>query len=150
MSSGNLLIASDHAGFILKTKIIKSISKNNQNLFIKDLGCDSADSCDYPDYASSLAKLIQDGRYKHGILLCGSANGMAIVANKYSRVRAALAWLPEIAQLAREHNDANIICLPARYLTLEQALIIVDNFLNTEFMGGRHANRVNKILNLSC
>lgn len=144
-----LIIASDHAGFVLKKQIIEELRSQNPNLSITDLGTNSADSCDYPDFASELARSIEDGKFPRGILLCGSANGVAIVANKFPKIRAAIAWLPELATLAREHNDANVLCLPARYLDLGQAMEIVHNFLNTQFAGGRHAGRVAKIINLS-
>lgn len=144
-----LIIASDHAGFVLKKQIIEELRSQNPNLPITDLGTNSENSCDYPDFASELARSIENGKFQRGILLCGSANGVAIVANKFPKIRAAIAWLPELATLAREHNDANVLCLPARYLDLGQAMEIVHNFLNTQFAGGRHATRVAKILNLS-
>lgn len=144
-----LVIASDHAGFVLKKQIIEELCSQNPNLSITDLGTNSEDSCDYPDFASELARSIENGKFQRGILLCGSANGVAIVANKYPKIRAAIAWLPELATLARVHNDANVLCLPARYLDLGMAMEIVHNFLNTQFAGGRHAGRVAKIINLS-
>lgn len=148
-NNSSIIIASDHAGYQLKAQLLQAFATLHPCLSFEDLGTNSEASCDYPDFASKLARLIQNGQYMRGILLCGSANGVAIVANKYSQVRAALAWIPEIAKLAREHNDANVICLPARYLNLQQALQIVHNFLHTDFIGGRHAIRVQKILELS-
>jgi ribose 5-phosphate isomerase B len=138
-----IAIGSDHAGFELKEKI-------REYLFIKgysvqDYGTRSPDSVDYPDIIHPLAFDMDNKKFEVGIIICGSGNGVAITANKYKNVRAALCWIPEIAELARKHNDANIISLPARYLTLEEAIVIIDKFLNTAFEGGRHLIRVEKI-----
>lgn len=138
-----VVIGSDHAGFEYKEAIKQYLQK--QDIAILDVGTHSTASCDYPDYAHAVAKAIEAGPYAYGILLCGSANGVAITANKHAAIRAALCWLPEIAALARQHNDANVICLPARFVTLDDALEMVRIFLTTDFEGGRHANRVNKI-----
>ena len=138
-----IAIAGDHAGFNLKAIIKEYLqSKGHQ---IKDFGTNSEQSCDYPDFAHPLAKAINDGEYKRGILICGSANGVNIVANKHQQVRSALCWNVEVAQLARQHNNANVVALPARFISKELAIQIVDAFISTEFEGGRHANRVNKI-----
>ncbi len=138
-----IAIAGDHAGFKLK-ELIKSylISKNYT---FKDFGTNSEESCDYPDFAHPLAKSVNDGHYKLGILICGSANGVNMVANKHQQVRSALCWNVEVAKLARQHNNANVVAIPARFLSTELALEIVDAFINTPFEGGRHENRVNKI-----
>jgi ribose 5-phosphate isomerase B len=134
-------IGSDHAGFALKEQL-KQFLKSSYEVI--DHGPHSAESVDYPDYAHPVAEAIEKHGGK-GILICGSANGVAMAANKHTSIRAAICWLPEIAALARQHNDANIVCIPARFINEMMAEQIVDVFLNTEFEGGRHANRVNKI-----
>lgn len=138
-----LAIGSDHAGFALKQVVLQHLRAAGHD--VRDFGTYSADSVDYPDFAHPVAAAVAAGEVARGLLLCGSANGVCITANKHAGVRAAIAWLPELAGLARQHNDANIICLPARYLTPEQGVGIVDAFLSTEFEGGRHQNRVGKI-----
>lgn len=135
-------IGSDHAGFQLKSLLIK----NNSNAYnFKDLGPFNSESVDYPEYAHAVAKDILDNKADFGVLICGSANGVAITANKHNGIRAAIAWLPELAALARQHNDANIICIPARFIDEANAQEILNTFLTTHFEGGRHQNRVNKI-----
>ena len=136
-------IASDHAGFELKEKVIKFLS--SKNIDTKDFGTYSSDSVDYPDFAHKVGSAINKGEYKRGIVICGSGNGVQMTVNKYPRVRCALCWNEEIASLARQHNDANILSLPARFIPEELALKIVDIFLNTDFEGGRHQRRVEKI-----
>lgn len=136
-------IASDHAGFELKEKVIKFLS--SKNIDTKDFGTYSSDSVDYPDFAHKLGSAINKGEYKRGIVICGSGNGVQMTVNKYPGVRCALCWNEEIASLARQHNDANILSLPARFIPEELALKIVDIFLNTDFEGGRHQRRVEKI-----
>lgn len=138
-----IAIGSDHAGFEYKEAIRQYLQYQGVELI--DVGTHSMASCDYPDYAHALARAIEEGKCAYGILLCGSANGVAITANKHAGIRAALCWMPEIASLARQHNDANVICLPARYVTLDEALEMIRVFFTTGFEGGRHANRVNKI-----
>lgn len=138
-----IAVGSDHAGFEYKQTIVDFLKKNN--LPYKDFGTDSPDSVDYPDFAHPVASAVNNGDASVGILVCGSANGVAITANKYQGVRAAITWLDEIAALARQHNNSNIICLPARYVSTDDALQMLSTFLGTEFEGGRHANRVNKI-----
>jgi ribose 5-phosphate isomerase B len=140
---GKIVIGADHAGFEYKEAIKQFLSKKNAEII--DVGTNSMESCDYPDYAHAAAKVIGDGVGEFGILICGSANGVAITANKHAHVRAALCWKNEIASLARQHNNANIICLPSRFVALDEALEMVQTFLTTDFEGGRHANRVNKI-----
>lgn len=137
-----IVIASDHAGFALKASIMQYFENEIQ---FTDLGCYSKDSVDYPDFAHPLAQAINNKTFALGILICGSANGVAIVANKYANVRAAICWEKELATLARNHNDANVLCLPARFISQELAFEIVSAFLQTSFEGGRHQNRVNKI-----
>jgi ribose 5-phosphate isomerase B len=141
--SEKILIASDHAGFELKEKLEKAL--NELGYEVDDLGTNSADSTDYADYAHPLAKQISDGEVKRGVLMCGTGLGMSYTANRYPHVRAAVAWTPEIAKLAREHNDANVLVLPARFVDDAQAKEILKTWLDTPFEGGRHARRVEKI-----
>ncbi len=136
-------MACDHAGFELKEFLKSALTE--RGLEIKDFGTYTSDSVDYPDMIHPLAKEINDGNFEFGIIMCGSANGVSMVANKYQNVRCALCWEEEIAQLAKQHNNANIISLPARFISKEKALSIVDAYLNTEFEGGRHQKRVEKI-----
>jgi len=136
-------IGSDHAGYDYKVLIKeKLVSKQYQ---IKDFGTHSTESVDYPDFAHPLAKAVANGELAYGILICGSANGVAITANKHQAVRAAICWQAELAQLARQHNNANVLCLPARFVSIEDALKMVEVFLQTDFEGGRHDRRVQKI-----
>jgi ribose 5-phosphate isomerase B len=116
-----------------------------QGIEYKDFGAYSSESSDYPDFAHPLAIAVSNAEFDLGITLCGSGNGINITANKHQKIRSAICWLPEIAELARLHNDANVCALPARFLTDEQAIAIVEVFLNTGFEGGRHQNRINKI-----
>jgi ribose 5-phosphate isomerase B len=138
-----LALGSDHAGFALKELLRPWLSA--QGYDVQDFGTHSLDSMDYPDVAHPLSAAVAAGEPARGILLCGSANGVCITANKHAGVRAAIAWLPELATLARQHNNANVLCIPARYVTEEQAKEIVSEFLKTDFEGGRHQNRVAKI-----
>ena len=135
-------IASDHAGYELKQALITSLSSE---FSFDDLGAYSEESVDYPDFAHKEAKLIQNKTYERGILICGSGNGIAMTANKYAGIRAALCWNTEIARLARLHNDANILVLPGRFIDIEEAKNCVKTFFSTEFEGGRHCRRVEKI-----
>ncbi|EOR95120.1 Ribose 5-phosphate isomerase B [Arcticibacter svalbardensis MN12-7] len=136
-----IAIGSDHAGFEYK-ELVKEFLKEYE---VKDFGTYSAASADYPDFAHAVASAVEQGAYPKGILICGSANGVAITANKHQGIRAAICWTKEIAELARLHNDANVLCIPARFISSEEAMAIVTTFLNTEFEGGRHATRVGKI-----
>ena len=136
-------LGSDHAGFELKSLIADKLRTLDYEVL--DFGTHSNASCDYPDYAHATAEAVANGQCSLGILICGSANGVAITANKHRGVRAAIAWLPEIAQLARMHNNANILCLPARFISHETAADCLRHFLETPFEGGRHQNRVQKI-----
>lgn len=136
-------IGCDHAGFEYKIEIVKHL--NGLGYQVEDMGTYSADSVDYPDFAHPVANAVESKEYCCGILLCGSANGVAIAANKHQHIRAAIAWENEIASLARMHNNANILCIPARFVTLEVAKQMVDTFIATAFEGGRHALRVDKI-----
>ncbi len=136
-------IGADHAGFDYKQALVEYLE--NQQIATKDFGTNSPDSVDYPDFAHPTALSVERGETAYGILVCGSANGVAITANKHANIRAAICWKPELAVLARQHNDANIICIPARYVSIEEAKTMVDLFLSTSFEGGRHQARVNKI-----
>ena len=134
-------IASDHAGFELKRFIISKLNKLNWN----DCGCFDLSSVDYPDFAHPVATYISEHFTEKGVLICGSGNGMQMAANKHANVRAALCWNKEIATLARSHNDANILVLPARFISQTEALEIISDFFETTFEGGRHTKRVDKI-----
>lgn len=138
-----IAIGCDHAGFEMKEYLKSKLSESGYE--VRDFGTGSAESVDYPDIIHPLAKAVNEGTYKRGIILCGSGVGVCIVANKYPHVRAALVWQEEIAKLARQHNDANIISLPARFISDSQALKFTETFLNTDFEGGRHQRRVDKI-----
>ena len=139
----NIAIGSDHAGFNYKESIKDHLTKNG--FTITDLGTFTEASCDYPDYAHAVATAVEQGVCEKGVLICGSANGVAITANKHAGIRAAICWEKEIAILARAHNDANIICIPARFVSTDIAFEMTDAFFSTEFEGGRHATRVGKI-----
>jgi len=139
-------IASDHAGYELKEVIIKYL--NNAWHKVENEGPFNSDSVDYPDYAHKTAKKVNDGNCDMGILICGTGNGVSMTANKYINVRAALCWNSEIAKLAREHNDANILAIPARFITHEEAIKMTELFIKTTFEGGRHKIRIDKIKNI--
>lgn len=138
-----IAIGSDHAGFTLKQKVVERLAALGYD--VQDMGTDSAASTDYPDYAHAVASRIENGTIQRGVLLCGTGLGMSYAANRHPHVRAAVAWAPEIAELARLHNDANILVLPARFVSEEAADKILETFLSTPFEGGRHARRVEKI-----
>ncbi len=136
-------IGCDHAGVDYKTSLIEYLEAQGYTMINR--GTDVYTSVDYPDYAHPVADDVESGKAAFGILICGSANGVCITANKHAGVRAALCWKNEIAELARQHNDANIIGLPARFVSEDEAIQMVDTFLNTPFEGGRHQQRVDKI-----
>ncbi len=138
-----IALGSDHAGFELKEKIKIFLNENNISFF--DYGCFSTESVDYPDFAHQVAFSIEKNESHFGIILCGSGNGINITANKHQKIRSALCWNSEIASLARLHNDANVCALPARFISIPEGLKIVETFLSTEFEGGRHSRRVEKI-----
>ena len=138
-----IAIGSDHAGFEYKDATVKWLKE--QGLEVKDLGPSSAASVDYPDFAHAVSAAVESGEVAFGILYCGSANGVAITANKHQGIRAGLAWDSDVAKLIRLHNNANIICLPARFIALPLAFELVQIFMQTAFEGGRHATRVGKI-----
>ncbi|UKN00562.1 ribose 5-phosphate isomerase B [Paracrocinitomix mangrovi] len=136
-------IGCDHAGYSLKIAIIDHLKKAGYE--IKDFGTDSEESIDYPDYGHPVAEMVEKDEDLIGIVICGSGNGINMTVNKHAGIRSALCWTVEIAELARQHNNANIIALPARFISVEDGIAMVDAFLNTEFEGGRHAKRVAKI-----
>ncbi|MEI7802787.1 MAG: ribose 5-phosphate isomerase B [Bacteroidota bacterium] len=138
-----IAIGCDHAGYEYKEAIKKMLT--DEGYTVTDFGTNSLASVDYPDFVHPACNAIVNGEADFGVLLCGSANGVAITANKHQHIRAALCWMKEIAELSRQHNNANVICIPARYTSKEQAKQLVNTFLTTNFEGGRHANRVKKI-----
>lgn len=138
-----IALGGDHAGFEYKSRLLAALAKKGYGT--KDFGTYSAESVDYPDFAHPVASAVEKSEFNLGVLICGSANGVAMAANKHQGIRAAICWTEEIASLARQHNDANIVCIPARFVSVDEMLSIVDRFLNTAFEGGRHANRVGKI-----
>ena len=138
-----LAMASDHGGFAMKSFLIENLEKAGYT--VVDFGTHSEESVDYPDMIHPLASAINKGEFERAIILCGSGNGAQMTANKYPNVRAGLCWNVEQAQLTRQHNNANILSLPGRFVSMEEALEITDAFLNTTFEGGRHLIRVNKI-----
>ena len=138
-----IIIASDHAGFRLKEKLVRWLISSRYE--VRDIGCFSEDSVDYPDYAHPLATAVEKGDYDYGITICGSGNGINMACNKHQKIRSAVCWNDEISRLARSHNDANVCALPGRFLTEAEAIHIVKIFLTTSFEGGRHKRRIDKI-----
>lgn len=138
-----IAFASDHAGFILKQNIMQYLQQKGIETY--DFGCDSQDSCDYPDFAHPLAQAVEKNEYDFGIVICSTGNGITMTANKHQKIRAALCWQPQLATLARQHNNANVLGLPANFVSQNEAIKIVEAFLEAEFEGGRHLRRVNKI-----
>lgn len=138
-----IAIGNDHAGPEYKAAIVEMLKQ--QGFDVTNYGTDTTDSVDYPDFGHQVAQDVQDGKVNFGIVICGSGNGIAMTANKHQGVRCALCWTKDIAELARLHNDANVVSIPARFTAIPQAVAIVEAFLKTKFEGGRHANRVNKI-----
>lgn len=136
-------LASDHAGYALKQYVKEYLELHG--IAFKDYGCYSEESCDYPDFAHALANGIAAGECEKGIAICGSGEGISMTLNKHSHIRAALVWIPEIAQMTRMHNDANVLVMPGRYIDNETAKEIMDKFLETSFEGGRHIRRIAKI-----
>lgn len=145
MSNAEIVIglASDHAGFALKQFVKKYLDEHGMKY--KDFGCFNEESCDYPDFAHALGKALDSGELVRGIGICGSGEGMAMTLNKHEKVRAALCWTPEIAHMARQHNDANVLVMPGRYINDEEAHKIMDEYFATSFEGGRHIRRIEKI-----
>ncbi|MGB2243521.1 MAG: ribose 5-phosphate isomerase B [Flavobacteriaceae bacterium] len=138
-----IAIGNDHAGTTYKQQITAHLVE--KGIEVLNFGTDDSQSVDYPDFVHPVARAVSDEKVDFGIVVCGSGNGVSMTVNKHEAIRGALCWTKEIAHLARTHNDANILCIPARFTSTHQAIEIVDVFLNTEFEGGRHLNRVNKI-----
>ena len=138
-----IAIGGDHAGFSYKKKIIEYLNSNE--ITILDVGPKNEASCDYPDFSHLVAKYVQKKEVDFGVLVCGSANGVAMAANKHNNIRAAICWNSEIASLAKTHNNANIICFPARFVSLDSVLRMIEVFMKKNFEGGRHLNRIKKI-----
>ena len=136
-------IGSDHAGFQLKEKVKQQLA--SQGIEVEDFGCYSEESVDYPDFAHSVAEAVESGKSNLGIVICGSGNGINMSVNKHQGIRSALCWKEELATMAKQHNNANVLALAARYVSEEENLKIVDAFLKAEFEGGRHGRRVDKI-----
>ena len=143
MENRTLAIACDHAGFKTKELLVKWLT--DKGFIIKDFGTYSEESCDYPDFAHPMAEAVENKDFDLGISLCGSGNGINMVANKHQGIRSALCWKPELAELARQHNNANVCALPARFISFDEAKKIVDAFLDSDFEGGRHQRRIEKI-----
>ncbi|MFD1768452.1 ribose 5-phosphate isomerase B [Sphingobacterium suaedae] len=141
--SKKIAIGSDHAGFEYKTALVDFLKSEGYD--VQDFGPATGDSVDYPDFAHPVASSVENNENELGVLICGSANGVAITANKHQGIRAAIAWQNEISALARQHNNANVVCIPARFIDIDLAKKIVNTFVTTDFEGGRHATRVNKI-----
>ena len=138
-----IALASDHAGFGLKDMILLNLEREGAK--VKDFGCYSLESCDYPDFAHPMAEAVEKGEYDFGIAICYTGNGISMTANKHQGIRAALCWDIRLAELARQHNNANVLSLPAGFVTPDKALEIVETFFSTDFEGGRHERRVKKI-----
>lgn len=139
----SIALASDHAGYALKQEVLRFLAE--RGVRTHDFGCYSTESCDYPDYAHPLATAVEQGEYAYGIVICSTGNGICMTANKHQGIRAALCWDTPLASFARRHNDANVLGLPANYISVPKALEVVDTFFTTDFEGGRHQRRVNKI-----
>ena len=143
LKNKTIALASDHAGYDKKQTLIRYFKE--KGIDYKDFGCFSSESCDYPDFAHPIADAIDKGVFEFGVTFCGSGQGISMTANKHQNVRSALCWIPEIAILAREHNDANICAIPARFVSDQEVIAIVEAFFSADFEGGRHALRVAKI-----
>jgi ribose 5-phosphate isomerase B len=139
-----IAVCSDHAGFELKTKVIAYL-QTKKVTDLKDFGTYGPESCDYADYAHPMASAVENGEFDFGISICGSGNGITMTVNKHQKIRAALCWENEIVALARQHNNANVLSLPARFITEQAAYEMVDTFFSTDFEGGRHQTRIDKI-----
>ena len=143
LSELRVALASDHAGYNLKQTVIRFLTGSGAQ--VHDFGCYSTDSCDYPDFAHPCAAAVENGEYDYGIVICSTGNGICMTANKHQHIRAALCWETRLAELARQHNNANILGLPANFVTEDKALDIVRTFFSTDFEGGRHQRRIDKI-----
>lgn len=140
----SIAICSDHAGFELKARVIEFLKSKNV-VSLKDFGTDTTDSCDYADFAHPMANAVENREFDFGISICGSGNGISMTVNKHQGIRAALCWNEEIVALSRQHNNANVLSLPARFVSEDQALKMVEVFFTTDFEGGRHQTRIDKI-----
>ncbi len=138
-----IAIGNDHAGYEMKKIVVTWLKEQGHQ--IKNFGTDSSAPVDYPDYVHPVASAVEKGEFKFGILICGSGQGVSFTANKHQGIRAALCWNSEVSKLSRQHNDANILCLPGRFLNEQECVEIVKNFFETKFEGGRHQNRINKV-----
>lgn len=138
-----IAIGNDHAGYKMKVILLKWLTE--QGYQIQNFGTDTSESVDYPDYVHPVAKAVENGQFRFGILICGSGQGVSFTANKHQGIRAALCWTPEISKLSREHNNANILCLPGRFISDEEGIAILINFLETKFESGRHLDRISKV-----
>lgn len=138
-----IALASDHAGYNLKQAVIRFLTDNGAQ--VQDFGCYSTESCDYPDFAHPCAAAVENGEYDYGVVICSTGNGICMTANKHQHIRAALCWETRLAELARQHNNANILGLPANFVAEDKALDIVRTFFSTDFEGGRHQRRIDKI-----
>lgn len=138
-----IAIGNDHAGYEMKLTVLKWLEENGFE--VKNFGTDTSDPVDYPDYVHPVANAVEKSDFRFGVLICGSGQGVSFTANKHQGIRAALCWKPEIAQLARQHNNANILCLPGRFITKDEGIAILKSFLEAKFEGGRHQNRISKV-----
>jgi ribose 5-phosphate isomerase B len=138
-----IAVGNDHAGYEMKKIVLAWLEEQGHE--VQNFGTDSSDSVDYPDYVHPIASAVEKGEFKFGILICGSGQGVSFTANKHQGIRAALCWNSEVSKLSRQHNNANILCLPGRFLNEQEGVGIVKDFLETEFEGGRHQNRINKV-----
>lgn len=136
-------IACDHAAYELKEFLVGYLA--SKGFEVKDFGTHSEESCDYPDFAHALGEAIDNGELERGVALCGSGEGISMTLNKHQAVRAALCWIPEIAKLSRQHNNSNVLCMPARFISNDEALEMLNIWLETEFEGGRHQRRLDKM-----
>lgn len=143
LSELRIALASDHAGYELKQTVASYL--NQQGAQTHDFGCYSTDSCDYPDFAHPCAEAVENGDYDYGVIICSTGNGICMTVNKHQHIRAALCWDIPLAELARQHNNANILALPAKFVSMDKALSILDTFFSTDFEGGRHQRRIDKI-----
>lgn len=143
MKKKKIAIVSDHAGYFLKEKLLSYLIKEKHD--VKDFGCSTGETVDYPDFGHPLANAVSSGEYELGVSICGSGNGINMVVNKHPGIRSALCWNEEISRLARAHNDANICAMPGRFISESEAYLIVKTFINTSFEGGRHQRRIDKI-----
>ncbi len=138
-----IALGNDHAGYKLKVILLKWLKEQGHD--VENFGTNSSDSVDYPDYVHPVASAVENAKFRFGILICGSGQGVSFTANKHQGIRAALCWNAEIAKLSREHNNANVLCLPGRFITAEEGIEIMKTFLESKFEGGRHQNRISKV-----